>query len=84
MANILFSNYVIRLHHDPDELERFKKDPDARIGLAGLSKEQGEALKSRDVRKIHEALCAEAGVPDTSSWECNRVNMAVLADELRG
>jgi hypothetical protein len=56
-----FSAYVVQLHNDPAELQRFKDDPDACIADAGLSQEQGDALKSGDQDAIQAQLDAEAG-----------------------
>jgi hypothetical protein len=56
-----FKKYVIRLHEDDAELVRFKKDPEGCISAAGLTREQGGALKSKDQAKIEAELNAEAG-----------------------
>jgi hypothetical protein len=56
-----FKSYLIKLHKDDAELVRFKKDPDACIATAGLTKAQGHALKSKDQAHIQAALDAEAG-----------------------
>lgn len=56
-----FTDYLIKLHKDDGELARFKKNPDACVTAAGLTKAQGDALKSKDQAHIQAALNAEHG-----------------------
>lgn len=78
----VFCNYLVRLHYDLKELELFKKHPDERIHLAGLTPEQGNALKSKSVAKIEAALCEEEGLPAGSKAECNHVVKTQLVEKL--
>jgi hypothetical protein len=82
MASTIFCNYLVRLHHDADELYRYKQNPDSRAQMAGLTSEQAAALKSKDSARIHAALCVEAGVAPGGTVPMNNIHLQVLVGEL--
>lgn len=47
-----FTAYIIKLATDSNAVAEFQKDPDAAIRAAGLTSEQGAALKSKDASRI--------------------------------
>ncbi len=78
----IFCNYIVRLHVDSDELERYKKHPDERIHQAGLTPKQGMALKNKSVAEIEAALCEEQGLPPGSKPDKDHVVTTHLVEQL--
>jgi hypothetical protein len=60
-----FTTYIIKLAAEPNSAAEFRKDPDAAIRAAGLTSEQGAALKSKDPSRISAEIQKEH--PDTGA-----------------
>jgi hypothetical protein len=54
--DIRFAHFIAVLALNPDELERYKQNPEKAMADAGLSDEQKEALRTGDFRVICEFL----------------------------
>lgn len=54
--DIRFAHFIAVLALNPDELKRYKEDPEAAMEAAGLSDEEKEALRTGDFRVICEFL----------------------------
>ncbi len=78
----IFCNYIVRLHVDEAELGRYKKHPDERIHLAGLTSKQGMALKNKSVTEIEAALREEQGLPPSMNPDKNHVVLTHLVEQL--
>lgn len=74
-----FTDYLIKLHKDDAELAKFKKNSDACIAAAGLTKAQGDALKSKDQKHIQAALDAEHGTTAKFGY----IELKALIDRLK-
>jgi hypothetical protein len=54
--DIRFAHFIAVLALNPDELKRYKKDPEAAMEAAGLSEEEKGLLRKGDFRLICEFL----------------------------
>lgn len=60
MANKKTADFINKLSKDPKALAEYKKNPDAMMKKAGLSKKSQEVLKRGDAQEVRKHLGTDA------------------------
>jgi len=66
-----FTNFLVSLGDDPQQLETLKQDPDAVLDVAGLTPAEKSLIKSGDVQLIRSALVSDSGLKETFGVDPN-------------